>query len=263
MSEPMNISAAIGPPLPPVSGSHSERLELVVWQLLDSTFPAGAFAHSGGLEAARKWNFVTGPDDMREFLRHNLVQTGRSLIPFVSECHLNFERLHSLDTELDAFLSNHVTNRASRAQGRAFLAAAEIAFSSRNGRGSDKDLDHQTESRRGWWLSELRDQMSNRQIKAHLPVVFGAITRLLEIPLQTAIRIFLYTSARDLISAAVRLNIVGALEGQSIQFEIAELIERTAINAESLSFRDAAQTASVIDLLQGTHDRLYTRLFQS
>ena len=60
-----------------------------------------------------------------------------------------------------------------------------------------------------------------------------------------------------------RFNIVGALQGQSIQFEIAEQIERTAIKAESLSFRDAAQTASMIDLLQGTHDRLYTRLFQS
>jgi urease accessory protein len=260
MSEPMNISTAIGPP---VDGSRSACLELVVWQLQDSAFPAGAFAHSCGLEAARKWNFVTGPDDLREFLRHNLVQTGRSLIPFVSECHLNFERLYSLDIELDAFLSNHVTNRASRAQGRAFLAAAEIAFQSRNGRVSDKDIDRQTESRRGWWLSELRDQMSNRQLKAHLPVVFGAITRLLEIPLQTAIRIFLYASVRDLISAAVRLNIVGSLEGQSIQFEIAELIERTAIHGESLSLRDAAQTASMIDLVQGTHDRLYTKLFQS
>jgi urease accessory protein len=254
---------SIGPPLPPPDAQGSNVRDQLVWQLIDSAFPAGAFAHSGGLETARYWKLVSNSNGLREFLRHMLPQIGRSALPFISESYLDLDRFESLDREFDAFLTNHVANRASRSQGRALLTAAEVAFQSRRGKPESESLDSHAETRRSWWLTELRENAGQRRTPAHLPVVFGAVTRLLDVPRATTLRIFLYTSARDLISAAVRLNIVGALEAQSIQFELIEFTERLAAHCESLRSRDATQTASVLELLQGTHDRLYTRLFQS
>ena len=253
--------SSIGPPVPPVYVSTCR--EQVVWQLIDSAFPSGGFAHSGGLEAARRWGSVSDLHHLHEFLRHTLVQTGRLSLPFVCESYGDLDRFSSLDSQFDSFLSNHVANRASRAQGRAFLAAANVAFQFRRGHVESADLDSHTETRRSWWLTELRESMSRQQIAAHLPVVFGAVTRLLDVPLRTGLRVFLYTTTRDLISAAVRLNIVGALEAQAVQFELAEFMDTIAGCCEPHRACDAVQTASLIDMFQGTHDRLYTRLFQS
>ena len=256
------VLESIAPPLPPLE-EHSPGSELVLWQLLDSAFPAGAFAHSSGLEAARGWNLVTGPEHLADYLRHSLVNTGRSTLPFLSESYRNVERVRSLDGEFDAFLSSHVTNRASRAQGRAFLVASEAAFRARVIAAGEDNRNPLTESSRAWWLQNLRDEMSQRKIVVHLPIIFGIVARLLSIPLQTSLKMFLYMFSRDLISAAVRLNIVGPLQAQSMQFELGEFTERVALHCEPLRARDATQTASMLDLVQATHDRLYTRLFQS
>ncbi|MFP6764583.1 MAG: urease accessory UreF family protein [Planctomycetaceae bacterium] len=252
-----------GPPLPPLELQPGPASDFILWQLLDSAFPAGAFAHSGGLEAARNWKFVTTAEELSEFVRHSLVQTARSTLPFLAESYRHVERVRSLDAEYDAFLSNHVANRASRAQGRAFLVAAEVAFQARTDLSGSDDTDSLTETARSWWLQELREAMSQRKIAVHLPVIFGIVTRLLSVPLQTALQMSLYVSARDLISAAVRLNIIGALQAQTVQFQLGGFIERAARHGDGLTLRDATQTATVLDLVQATHDRLYTRLFQS
>jgi urease accessory protein len=253
----------IGPFVPLPEARTSNSCDQIVWQLIDSAFPTGAFAHSGGLEAARHGKLIETSDDLCDFLRHSLVQNGRSTLPFISESYHDLDRFEVLDTEYDAFLTNHVANRASRSQGRAYLTAAEIAFRSRLGRSASGSLNDHEETRRSWWLTKLRDGVVHRTTAAHLPVVFGAVTRLLVIPLATALRIFLYTTQRDLISSAVRLNIVGSLTAQAMQFELIKFTERVATHCETLRSRDAAMTASLIDLMHATHDRLYTRLFQS
>ena len=121
------MSGLIGPSAPLPEAPTSSSCDPIVWQLIDSAFPAGAFAHSGGLEAARHWKLIETPDDLCEFLRHSLVQIGRSTLPFISESYHDLDRFQVLDAEYDAFLTNHVAKRASRSQGRAFLTAAEIA----------------------------------------------------------------------------------------------------------------------------------------
>ena len=257
------MSGPLDPSVPPPEARTSSFRDQIVWQLIDTAFPSGAFAHSGGLEAARHWKLVETPDDLREFLRHSLVQIGRSTLPFISDSYHDLDCFQVLDAEFDAFLTNHVANRASRSQGRAFLTAAEIAFRARHGRLESGLLDNHEEAHRSWRLTELRDGMVHRKTTAHLPIVFGAVTRLLVVPLATALRVFLYTTLRDLISAAVRLNLVGSLTAQAVQFELIEFTERVATHCETLRSRDATLTASVLDLMHATHDRLYTRLFQS
>ena len=89
------------------------------------------------------------------------------------------------------------------------------------------------------------------------------VCRELEIELEPTIRLFLFLTLRSLVSAAVRLGIAGPLEGQSLQWRVAPYAEGLIAVALEIPAEGAAQTAPLLDVLQGGHDRLYSRLFQS
>ena len=68
---------------------------------------------------------------------------------------------------------------------------------------------------------------------------------------------------RGTLAAAVRLNIVGPMEGQAIQFDLSAEADAVVRLGTTLGLDDLAQTAPLLDLWQATQDRLYSRLFQS
>src|SRR6478672_7199173 len=94
--------------------------DIRIWQLADSAFPTGSFAHSWGLEAAWQSGEVADLAALRRFVLDTLEQAGRGVLPLVNVAHRQPERLSELDAIADLFLTNPVANRASRAQGRAF-----------------------------------------------------------------------------------------------------------------------------------------------
>src|ERR1700730_15383665 len=103
-------------------------MNYLLWQLADSGFPAGGFAHSGGLEAAIHHGLVADRASVRAFASHALVQAGRSGLPLASAAHRQPETLAELDRLSDAFLTNPVAHRASCAQGRAWLTSSSRSF---------------------------------------------------------------------------------------------------------------------------------------
>src|SRR5262249_18660977 len=102
-----------------------------------------------------------------------------------------------------------------------------------------------------------------KAVFGHFAPVFGIVTRQLSIGRLSAVRLFCFNHLRGLLAAAVRLNIVGPMEAQSLQHRMASQAEEVVRNSDSLSLEDLAQTAPLLDLWQGTQDRLYSRLFQS
>src|SRR4051794_30606126 len=100
----------------------------LLWQLADSAFPAGSFAHSGGLEAAGQCGLLGRGDGFTDFLRSALAQAARGAVPLAVAACRDPGRFDEVDPFCDTFLSNHVANRASRGQGQALLAAAERVF---------------------------------------------------------------------------------------------------------------------------------------
>lgn len=213
--------------------------EFTVWQLIDSAFPTGGFAHSSGLEAAWQHGEVRNRAELLSFVEAYLDQLGHASLPFVLAAFDAPEQLGEIDSLCDGFTSNHVANRASRAQGRAFLAAVERVFQ-----------------------FEIRNPKSEIEF-AHFAPIFGASLRRLDIFRTTTGRMFIFNQLRSVLAAAVRLNIAGPMEAQILQHCLATSTETILKTCETLTLDDLAQTSPLLDVWQGAQDRLYSRLFQS
>jgi urease accessory protein len=219
-------------------------MNLLIWQLIDSGFPAGGFAHSGGLEAALHHGAIVDVAGVEVFARQALSQAGRSTLPFVTGGHTDPGAIAELDHQSDIFLTSAVANRASCAQGRALLVSTVRSF-------PHPDLDR------------LDGQIRRERLFAHYAPVFGAVSSALAIDLRDTQRAFLFMTVRGIASAAVRLGIAGGYEAQALQVALHADIDRVIDRYGRLPPSEAAQTAPLIDLRQSTHDRLYSRLFQS
>ncbi|NOT26498.1 MAG: urease accessory protein UreF [Acidobacteria bacterium] len=214
----------------------------LTWQIVDSAFPTGAFAHSWGLEAAWQHGEVSNLSSLRAFLDASVQQTGFAVLPLLNAAYARTGDLEGLDALADAFTLNVVANRASRVQGRSLLATATRI-----------------------WPSDPLLALK-RQAEAtcsHLAPVSGAVFRIVGLSLSAAQKVALYGTARGVLTAAVRLGIVGSFEAQRLQFSCGPLLESVAERCHALTPDDLAQTAPIVDLLQSSHDRLYSRLFQS
>jgi urease accessory protein len=215
---------------------------MLLWQLIDSAFPSGTFAHSWGLEAAYQAGEIDSDASLRRFLRDNLWQTGHAVLPLVTAAHQHPATVAALDASCDAFLTNAVANRASRQQGRAFVSTCA----------------------RVWPLAALTAlDIQVRGSCGHYAPAAGAALCALDVPLGDAQQLVLFGASRGVLAAAVRLGIVGPYRAQQLQHECGALIADVLAGCASLDVSDLTQTAPIADLVQSTHDRLYSRLFQS
>jgi urease accessory protein len=215
----------------------------LVWQLADSAFPAGGFAHSFGLEAAWQQGEVTRAS-LPSFVGDVVAQAGHSGLPFVISAHDDPADLPAVDQRCEVFLRNPVANRASRVQGRAWLGTVERSFPTPA-------------------VHELCEAIRSAGGPRHFSPAFGATLRTLDVDRQEASRLFLFGAARGTLSAAVRLGIVGTMDAQRMLWECSEHLDRAMGRYRDLAIDEAAQTSPLIDLWQASHDRLYSRLFQS
>lgn len=228
----------------------------LIWQLCDSAFPTGGFAHSSGLEAAWQHGEVRGRVELVAFIKTSLDQLGHAMLPFVTASFDAPDKLTEFDALCDAFTTNHVANRASRAQGRAFLTAVERIFPERGVYAASMSNGDSA-------LKQPEGRAPEAVPFAHFAPVFGACLRRLDVPRETTVRLFIFNQLRAVLAAAVRLNIVGPMEAQMLQHQLSAEAERVRQRCEGLSLDQIAQTAPLLDLWQGAQDRLYSRLFQS
>jgi urease accessory protein len=210
----------------------------VIWQIADSAFPSGGFAHSGGLEAAWQCGEIRSGAELASYIEAGLWQAARGMVPLVIAAHNEPARVEEFDELCDCFLSNHVANRASRLQGRAFVNSAHRIFGS----------------------MEIEQE---RLHFSHLAPVFGAVTRVLSINRSTAAELFLFQALRGMAAAAVRLGIVGPMEAQGLQHRLAARAREILSLTEGTTIDEVATVTPLLEIWQATHDRLYSRLFQT
>lgn len=211
-------------------------------QLADSALPTGGFAHSGGLEAAVQLGRAPDGAALRTLVEESLWSAGTLALPFVAAAHAAPDRLRAWDARCDAALAGHVANRASRAQGLAFLRAVEAL---------------------GGAAAALAADVRAAPLAGHLAPAFGAVLGVLGASAEEARRVFLFQGARAMLSAGVRLGVVGPLEAQGLLAALAPVAAEVLAATRALEPGDAASAAPLLDVLQGQQDRLYSRLFQS
>ncbi len=208
-------------------------------QIVDGAFPSGGFAHSHGLEVTLH---LRGVAQIETFVDEALWQAGRASLPFVrSACEGHGETacLQDLDELFDATCTSHVANRASRAQGRAFASTCARVFDLPSiGRHSTRGPAH------------------------HAPV-FGAVFGALGQDALDAQIAYLHATARGVLSAGVRLGLLGPIEAQQVLAEKSDRLGRILASCMHIAPDDAAQTSPLVDLFGALHDRLDGRLFQS
>jgi len=136
------------------------------------------------------------------------------------------------------------TSGASRVQGRAWAGTIERSF--------PREAVHRL-------TAAVRARPGHR----HFSPLFGATLQALGLERGEAARLYLFGAARGTLSAAVRLGVTGTTDAQRILSERSGDLDRTMARCRDVVIDDAAQTSPLIDLWQASHDRLYSRLFQS
>lgn len=262
--------------MPPNTGSDPQW---TLWQFIDSSFPSGAFMHSGGLEAAFraelpavKWTTNT----LTHYLRLYVQQTAGTLLPIVREAFVHGEDLNKY-AELDLLteqctVSNHVTHRASTSMGMSLIITAGTCSCSStsvnvalvncfpNNRLKEVKAFINTHEHPATEVSRV-----TKSVQGHFAPLFGLICKRLELE-QDHVRIgqvFMYTSLRAVVSAAVRLNMIGPIEGQRIQASCYQLAQKIVIEHIDRPLEQLGQTCPLLDIIQGSHDTLYSRLFNT
>ncbi len=168
-----------------------------VWQA-DSAFPSGSFAFSGGLEAYFAQAPAAGAVALTHLMRDTLAQRWAS-----SEC-VALAAAHRAGADLDGvaaadFALNAATlieplREGSRRNGAAFLAA------------------HDRLGTQG--AARLRAACRSGVCSGHLAPMQGAVFAALGMDLSASIAAAGYAALAAMVSAAVRLGRVGAIEGQ-------------------------------------------------
>jgi urease accessory protein len=151
----------------------------------------------------------------------------------------------SLDAQLHSQLAgNEPACRASVEQGRALVRVA------------------------GAWLHKVPAQ---RRLCAsllshgrpHGATTLGALCAMLRLTPEAAAEAVAYTATRDVLSAAVRLNLIGPLAAVGMQADVAETAVGSALAAAALGVSHAASVAPLIEALHPCHDLLDRRIFRT
>ena len=219
----------------PTGSPNLEAPPGLIWQLADSAFPGGGFAHSSGLESAWQHGEIRNAIELAGYLDVSLRQASYSSVPFLTAVYDDLDSLPDVDRLTDIWLINPAANRASRLQGRALHSSALRIFQITVGK------------------TPFR----------HLAPVLGSVLKSMSISRLDSVRLLLFVHLRGLLSAAVRLSIIGPLEAQSIQFDRLRLLENLVVVSGGFTLDDVSQMAPLQDIWQANHDLLTSRLFQS
>ncbi|MGN6753655.1 MAG: urease accessory protein UreF [Intrasporangium sp.] len=214
--------------------------------LADGRFPAGGYAHSGGLEPSVTLGTVRDLASLAAFLEGRVRTTGFVAAAFAAAAVTataarDAGRLGMLDVELDARMPSPAQRATSRQLGRQLLRTLQAVAPSGN-----------------------LDLLGPRP---HQPVVLGAGAAVLGLGPREAAAAVLHEAVAGPAAAAVRLLSLDPFQTHAILVRVGPLLDELADGAARCSSGDAedlpAWGAPLLDLAAEEHQRREGRLFAS
>ncbi len=223
---------------------------LSLLQFTDGLFPAGAYAHSFGLETCVQSGEVRDAAGVEAFLRAYLEGCAAPTDAVAVLCARraatkeNLPSCLALDEMLDATKAPSELRDASRQMGRQTLRVATNLPCHR-------------------LLEEFGSAVANETTPGHHPVVFGMIGGILGWDAVEMTGAYLYSTSAALVGAALRLLPLGQLAGQGILWNARPLIATLAEEAQDKREADIWSFAPALEIASMRHELLDARLFRS
>ncbi|MDG4810478.1 urease accessory UreF family protein [Micromonospora sp. WMMD1120] len=216
----------------------------------DGRFPAGAHAHSGGLEAAVAAGRVTDLASLEAFLTGRLATAGLVGAAFAAAAHraagssARADVLARLDAELDARTAAPALRTVSRRQGRALLRAGRSI----------------------WPVAPFGDLPANTA-GPHQPLVLGLLCAAAGLSRVETATVAAYGTVTGAASAGVRLLGLDPYRVQALLVGLADACDGTAADAARAADdppeRLPAAAAPLADIHAEVHATWEVRLFAS
>jgi len=223
---------------------------LSLLQFTDGLFPAGAYAHSLGLESCVQSGEVRDAEGVEAFLRAYLEGCAGPTDAVASLCaqraatNENLASCLALDEMLDAMKAPAELRDASRQMGRQTLRVA-------------------THLPCHPLLEEFGKAVADGITPGHHAIVFGMTGGILGWDALEMTSAFLYSTSAALVGAALRLLPLGQLSGQRILCNVRPLIATLAQEAQDKREADMWSFAPAIEIASMRHTTLDARLFRS
>jgi urease accessory protein len=219
------------------------QLPLAVW--FSPMFPVGAFAYSHGLEWAHEAGDIADAEDLRDWLT-TLVERGALhndaiILAAAYRAALLSDAREPVDiNELALALATSRERRLETAtQGSAFLLAI----------------------RKSWPCATLEFLNPEEEIAYPIAVALAAAGH--NLPLDATLHMYCLGFISNLVSAAIRLGIIGQTDGQRVIAALMPVVLETARSCASKNLDELGGSAFRSDLASLRHETQYTRLFRS
>jgi urease accessory protein len=223
-------------------GPSSGLYRLLAW--LSPGFPIGAFAFSHGLEAA-----ASGAVRDRESLQlwiSAIVGSGAGRVDadilrdaYRASSAGDIRALIDANWRGVAFRATAETRLETTAQGEAFLATCRAA-----------------------WPDPVLDSWVEGEAVCY-PAAVGAATAQAGIALDCALLAYLQALASNLVSAGLRLGVIGQTDGQRILAALEPVIAAAVSGALTRDRTSFGSVTFAVELASMAHETQYTRLFRS
>jgi urease accessory protein len=223
---------------------------LSLLQFSDGLFPAGAYAHSFGLEYMVQAGDISDASGVEDFLRAYLEGSVAPADAVAMLCAWRAAKAGdlpaclTLDETLDVMKAASELRDASRQMGRQTLRIA-----------NQLPCDG--------LLADFAEKVANNLTPGHHPVILGMIGGVLGWPAKEMVGAYLYSTCAALVGASLRLMPLGQLAGQRILWNMQPLIAELAEEAQNKTETDMWTFAPALEIASMRHAMLDARLFRS
>lgn len=223
---------------------------LSLFQLCDSNFPTGSFSHSFGLETYIQNDIVQDQETFSRWLKvylHEQLAYADGLA-----ARLVYQALEENDMEKIWELDR-------------ILTVQNLARESRDGtqRMGDRLLNISESIYEIPMLAKYRKQLRNKKSFGHPAIVFTMVGHHLQVPKETTILYYLYSTIASLVQNAVRAIPLGQTAGQKVIYAFQKELKQATDKIMYLDEEEFGVVSPGLELSQMQHERVNIRIFSS